>query len=196
MKYSFTQPHVWFVARNLTSYKYRQSYKYRYRQKDTNTATDSSVEKWNIQIDPARDGIVGHWLDQLVGGSRSGIGLGAVAAEKNKTWHTAALIHSVTTAAPMHSVTMHKRAVHSVILHQRTLHTVLHYTNAKCYRKEQCHTTTLNCVNSSTCSLIFCRFALNFCQSPAWKGWEIARLTTVIETLKCETIGRLLIQTR
>ena len=75
------------MARNLTSYKYRQSYKYRYRQKDTNTdtntATDSCVE--NIQIDPARDGIVGHWLDQLVGGSRSGIGLGAVAAEKNKT---------------------------------------------------------------------------------------------------------------
>ena len=72
---------LWPVA----SYKYRQRYKYRYRQKDTNTATDTFVEKWNIQIDPARDGIVGHWLDQLVGGSRSGIGLGAVAAEKNKT---------------------------------------------------------------------------------------------------------------
>ena len=95
----------------------------------------------------------------------------------------------------MQSVTLHKRAVHSVILHQRTLHTVLHYTKARCYRKEQCHTTTLNCVNSSTCSLIFCRFALNFCQSPAWKGWEIARLTTVTETLKCETIHRLLIKT-
>ena len=80
------------------------------------------------------------------------------------------------------------------------------YNTAKCHSEAPCsvrhrqhwhsvtvkHRTVLdrNGAYICSCGLIFCRFALNLCQSPTWKGWEIACLTTVIETLKCETILR------
>ena len=63
---------------------------------DTNTNTDTKRNPdGKVKYSKSRDGIGGQWLDQLVGGSRSRIGLGAVAAEKNKTCHTATM-NSVT----------------------------------------------------------------------------------------------------